>query len=148
MFLIFEVNHFSICFRPINFTSYFQISSTLTPCPGTPKNFPIDECVLFLPAFFNHFSKSIFIDQQHKRDSSMLKKISVPVTFDSNDSDVFYVEEPSGDQSLPRPNTPNKFNSTEFSGTHIREKITISIVTSPEPIIITIEEDSNEPKRG
>ena len=34
----------------------------------------------------------------------------------STDSDVFYVEQSSNDQSVPRPNTPIVLNSTEISG--------------------------------
>ena len=34
----------------------------------------------------------------------------------SNDSDVFYVEQSSKDPSLPRPNTTIVLNSTDMSG--------------------------------
>ena len=61
------------------------------------------------------------------------------------DSDVFYVEQSSNDQSLPRPNTPIFLNSTEISGDDTREKISISSIASPEPQIVTINDNSNEP---
>ena len=63
----------------------------------------------------------------------------------STDSDVFYVEQSSNDLSLPRPNTPIVLNSTEMSGNDTREMPSISSITSPEPQIVTIDSDSNEP---
>ena len=63
----------------------------------------------------------------------------------STDSDVFYVEQSSNDQSVPRPNTPIVLNSTEISGDDTREMISISSIASPEPQIVTIDDDSNEP---
>ena len=63
----------------------------------------------------------------------------------STDSDVFYVEQSSNDQSIPRPNTPIVLNSTEISGDDTRETISISSIASPEPQIVTIDDDSNEP---
>ena len=65
-------------------------------------------------------------------------------SLNSTDSDVFYVEQSSNDQSLPRPNTPIVLNSTEISGADTREMISISSVASPEPQIVTFD-DSNEP---
>ena len=72
-------------------------------------------------------------------------KVLLPITPDSNDSDVFYVEQSSGEQSPPRTNTPIVLNSRVLSGIHTRGMIIISSVTSPEPNIITIESDTNEP---
>ena len=66
-------------------------------------------------------------------------------SMNSTDSDVFYVEQSSNDQSLPRLNTPIVFNSTEISGDDTREIISISSIASPEPHIVTIDDDSNEP---
>ena len=66
-------------------------------------------------------------------------------SLNSNDSDVFYVEQSSNDQSIPRPNTPIVLNSTEISGDDTREMISISSIASPEPQIVTIDDDSNEP---
>ena len=61
------------------------------------------------------------------------------------DSDLFYVEQSSNDQSIPRPNTPIVLNSTEISGDNTREMISISSIASPEPQFVTIDDDSNEP---
>ena len=67
------------------------------------------------------------------------------LSLNSTDSDVFYVEQSSNDQSIPRPNTPNVLNSTELSGDDTREMISISSIASPEPQIETIDDDPNEP---
>ena len=67
------------------------------------------------------------------------------LSLNSTDSDVFYVEQSSNDQSIPRPNTPSVLNSTEISGDDTREMISISSITSLEPQIVTIDDDSNEP---
>ena len=67
------------------------------------------------------------------------------LSLNSTDSDVFYVEQSSNDQSIPRPNTPIVLNSTEISGDETRETISISSIASPEPQIVTIGDDSNEP---
>ena len=61
------------------------------------------------------------------------------------DSDVFYVEQSFNDHSLPRPNTPIVLTSTEMSGNETREMISISFIASPEPRIVVIDSDSNEP---
>ena len=66
-------------------------------------------------------------------------------SLNSTDSDIFYVEQSSNDQSVPRPNTPIVLNSTEISGDDTREMISISSIASPEPQIVTIDDDSNEP---
>ena len=63
----------------------------------------------------------------------------------STDSDVFYVEHSSLERSPIRNNTPAILNSTQLSGAMDPENITISSVASPEPQIVTIESDYNEP---
>ena len=63
----------------------------------------------------------------------------------STDSDVFYVEHSSAGSSPNRYNTPAILNSTQLSGAMEPEAITISSVASPEPQIVTIDSDSNEP---
>ena len=67
------------------------------------------------------------------------------LSLNSADSDVFHVEQSSNDQSIPRPNTPIVLNSTEISGDDTREMISISSTASPEPQIVMIDDDSNEP---
>ena len=63
----------------------------------------------------------------------------------SSDSDVFYVEQSSTERSPIRTNTPEILNSTQLSGAMDPETITISSVASPEPQIVTLDSDSNEP---
>ena len=63
----------------------------------------------------------------------------------STDSDIFYVEHSSPERSPIRHNTPAILNYTLLSGAIDPETITISSVASPEPQIVTIESDSNEP---
>ena len=63
----------------------------------------------------------------------------------STDSDIFYVVRSSAEGSPIRINTPAILNSTELSGAIAKETITISSVLSPEPQIVTIDSDSNEP---
>ena len=63
----------------------------------------------------------------------------------STDTDVFYVEHSSPERSPIRNNTPEILNSTQLSGAMEPEAITISAVASPEPQIVLIDSDSNEP---
>ena len=63
----------------------------------------------------------------------------------STDSDVFYVEQSSAEGSTVRYNTPAILNSTQLSGAIDPEAITISSIASPEPQLVTIDSDSNEP---
>ena len=62
----------------------------------------------------------------------------------STDSD-FYVEQPSEEGSPIQNNTPAILNSTEISGAMEREVITVSSVASPDPRIVTLDSDSNDP---
>ena len=63
----------------------------------------------------------------------------------STKSDVFYVEQSSEEGSLIQNSTPAILNSTEISGVIEREVIKISSVSSPEPRIVTLDSDSNNP---
>ena len=63
----------------------------------------------------------------------------------STQSDVFYVEQTSTERSPIRNNTPAILNSTEISAAMDREVITISSFASPEPRIVTLDSDSNDP---
>ena len=63
----------------------------------------------------------------------------------STESDVFYVEQLSEEGSPIRKKTPAILNSTEISGAMERGVITISSVASPEPRIVTLDSDTNDP---
>ena len=69
----------------------------------------------------------------------------ISLTSSSTESDVFYVEQISTEGSPIRNNSPVIFNSTEISGVMEREVISISTVASPEPRIVTLDSDSNDP---
>ena len=71
--------------------------------------------------------------------------MSLSLDSSSTESDVFYVEQSSAEGSPVRNNTPAILNSTEISGAIEREVITISSVASPEPRIVTLDSDSNDP---
>ena len=84
--------------------------------------------------------------------SKIIQTLSIFITLyrnlsfnSSTDSDVFYVEHLSPERSPIRHKTPVILNSTQLSGAIDPETITISSVASPEPQIVTIESDSNEP---
>ena len=64
---------------------------------------------------------------------------------ETSDSDVFYVEQFSGEQSPPRPQHANFVQLHGAVRQHTQELITLSSVASPEPQIVTIDSDSNEP---
>ena len=64
--------------------------------------------------------------------------------FVSTDSDLFYVEETSGEEGLTKNDTPDILKSTELSRALDREIILDSSVTSPEPQIVTNDSGSND----
>ena len=63
----------------------------------------------------------------------------------SDDSDVFYVGQSSGECSPQRHNTPNILISTELSEQYNARMPSVSSIASAEPRIFTIDDDSNEP---
>ena len=63
----------------------------------------------------------------------------------SDDSDVFYVEQSSGESSPQRHNTPNNLNSTELSEQCNARMPSVSSIASAEPRIFTKDDNSNEP---
>ena len=71
--------------------------------------------------------------------------MSLSLDSSSTESDVLYVERTSEEGSPIRNNTPSILNSTELSGAMERQITTISSVASPEPRIVTLDSDSNDP---
>ena len=67
------------------------------------------------------------------------------ISLDSVVTNVFFVEQLSNDPSPQRNISPSFLNSTELSETYTTEMPTISLVASPEPQIVTLNDDSNEP---
>ena len=70
--------------------------------------------------------------------------MSSNISLDSTDSDVFYVEQISNEPSPQRNNSPDIINSTERSEHHATRLPSFSTIASPEPQILTIDDDSNE----
>ena len=66
-------------------------------------------------------------------------------SIDYTDSDVFYVEQTSNEPSPQRNNSPHILNSTELSEHHTARMPSVSTIASPEPPIVTINDNSNEP---
>ena len=71
--------------------------------------------------------------------------MNISLRSSSTDSDVFYVEQSSAEGSPIRHSTPVILDSTTMSGVMEREVITISSVASPEPRIVTLDSDPNDP---
>ena len=71
--------------------------------------------------------------------------MNISLNSSSTESDDFYVEQTSTKGSPIRNNSPAIFKSTEISGNVEREVISISTVPSPEPRIVTLDPDSNDP---
>ena len=71
--------------------------------------------------------------------------MSSNISIDSVDSDVFFVEQISNEPSPQRNNSPNIVNLTEITLTHTAGMPSISSIASPEPQILTINDNSNEP---
>ena len=69
------------------------------------------------------------------------------ISLDSVDYDVFFVEQVSNEPSRQGNNSAKILNSTELSGTQATEMPTFSSVASPEPDIVTLDDDSNESTR-
>ena len=80
-----------------------------------------------------------------KLHQSFIKIYRNPSLNSSTDSDVFYVEQSSPERSPIRNNTHAILSFTQLSGAMEPESITISSIASPEPQIVTIDSDSNEP---
>ena len=71
--------------------------------------------------------------------------MNISLSFSSTESDVFYVEQSSAEGSPIGNTSPAIFNLTEISGGMEQEVISISTVASPEPRIVTLDSDSNDP---
>ena len=71
--------------------------------------------------------------------------MNISLSSSSTDSDVFYVEQSSAEGSPIRHSTPVILDSTTMSGVMEREVITIYSVASPEPRIVTLDSDPNDP---
>ena len=75
----------------------------------------------------------------------MKVNMSSNMSIDSLDSDVFFVEQISNEPSPQRNISPNILNSTELSHTQTARMTSVSSIASPDPQILTIHDDANEP---
>ena len=66
-------------------------------------------------------------------------------SIDSTESDVLFVEQISNEPSPQRHNFPNILNSSALSATHAAGMLSVSSIAYPEPRIVTLNDDSNEP---
>ena len=73
--------------------------------------------------------------------------MSPNVSIDSVVSDVFFVEQRSNEPSPQRNTSSHIFNSNEISHTHTAGIPSVASIESPEPQILTIHDDSNEPTK-
>ena len=70
--------------------------------------------------------------------------MSSNTSINSEDSEVFFVEQISNEPSPQRNNSPNIPNSTETWHIHTARMPSVSSIASPEAQILTINDDSNE----
>ena len=113
-----------------------QTVSRLTARAASPSVISsLFKSTLFISVALNCFNFPLFV-------ITMYRNLSLNST---TDSDVFYVEHSSAENSPIRNNTPAILNSTQLSETMEPKAITISSVAPPEPQIMTIDSDSNEP---
>ena len=71
--------------------------------------------------------------------------MSSNISLDSTDCDVFFVEQLLDELSPRRNNSPDTFLSTERSEHQAARMPSISTIASPQPHILTINDNSNEP---
>ena len=154
VFLRFRDSTFEICLHltNLNCTSYFLPSLMLSSGAGTSKEIPLkNNEALFITRNTDHFLISTASIQllQNKTliqfKNFQLSKMALTLSLNLSDSDVSFVEQTSNEPSPQRNNSPNIFNSTEISHTHTAGIPSVSSIASPEPQILTIHDNSNEP---
>ena len=126
----------------------FSDSNTSTEIAGTSKRLPPNgACRLTFQRII-----TLQVTLSISSSSKIFQTLSIFITMyrnlsfnSSTDSDVFYVEHSSPERSPIRNNTPVILNSTQLSEAMDPETITISSLASPEPQIVTLDSDSNEP---
>ena len=122
-----------ICLHLINLncTLDFLPSMMLSSGAGTSKEIPLQESGLALPAIlitlpFSTFEINRTIENYSTYSSYF--NMSSNISFDSTDSDVFYVEQISNEPSPQRNNSPDILNSTELSEHHATKMPSISTI--------------------
>ena len=147
--LVFKISIFHFVYKLATSTStdIYLTSSNLTFSVRTRKKLPLDEGrVIFLgimKSFIQINCQNLGVKQNSFQFIIMFRLISP----DSTNSDMFYVERLSGEQSITNKNTPDILNWTELFRALAREVVTISTIASAEPHIVTTESNSNEHTR-
>ena len=149
-FLKFRDSIFEICWHLINLNGTLEslLSLTRSSGEGTSNEIPLQESPLALPAIL--VTLPIFIDSNQLRWQYSIYfyfsfDMSSNISLDSTDSDVFYVEQLLDELSPRRNNSPDIFNSTEWSEHQAARMPSISTIASSQPHTFTINDDSNEP---
>ena len=97
---------------------------------------------LFISSLFK-VTSSILLAQKNSKFIEMIRSNFLDSI--STDSNVFYVERSSGEDTPARNNTPAALTTNQRSRAMARELITVSSIASLEPQIMTKESDSNKP---
>ena len=82
---------------------------------------------------------------KHLNDFEFHSKMMQNNSFNSTNTDMFYVQQSSAELSPQGKNNPGILNSTELYGAPAIEHITLSSIASPEPHLISIHSESKEP---
>ena len=132
-----------------NFTSYFLPSSVRSSGAGTSKEIPLKNSEVSLPAILIFFLFSFL------KLGSSIKSLFNFIHYKSTCHPIFlsirwtlicsFVEQVSNGPSLQRNNSPNILNSTQISHIHTTGMPSVSSIASPQPQILTINDNSNEP---
>ena len=144
------LNLIFILFTNHQLQPYRQFSdfNTSAETAGTSKRLPPNgACRLTFTQIIIFSSHFINISSFQRFQTFITFHYDVPKSFPDlvNTLNVFYVEQSSPERSPIRINTPVILNSTQLSEAMDPETITVSSVASPEPQIVTIDSDSNEP---
>ena len=124
-------------------TKFYLVSSVLTITAGKSKKFPPHENLPKIPVLLPWLVQVILLNSVNVKQFPSSWKLIKIKPFDSNDSDVFYVEHSSGEQNLTKNNTCDILIFTKMSGALAREIITISYVASPERQMMSVESTSD-----
>ena len=153
VFLKFKVSVFEICSHFINFsfTPYFLTPSELSKNAGTTVEIPPDGKWFIVTSNTNHFLISTSLIQLLRQEtiSSFFKsKISrwPPITQWTHWTPTYSLWSNSRMRQAHNETTARIIlTSTELSGTRTRGMPTISSVAFPEPDVVTLDDNSNDP---
>ena len=144
-------SNFEICLRLINSKLHFLLPTFIDAeqLRGNIKGNPASQKLIIITRNTHHFLFFKFviqlIDQEVYTNSFIQVNMTANTSIDSVDSNVYFVEQISNEPSPQRHNSPNILNSTQLSATHTTGMPSVSSIASPEPQIVTLNDDSNEP---